>query len=209
LEVKFGQVSIIRPQKHPDKELLTELPLQVVQVKETADSVVNNEKPVHWILFTSHPVETVEMAMQIVQWYRWRWVIEQVFRALKSKGLNIEKSTVESYEALVNLSTLALIAAVQVLQLTQARDGGTDQQISEVFSAQEQQCLNLLNKKVEGNTALSKNPHPPEKLAFATWIIARLGGWKGHKKSRPSGLITFLKGMIRFNDIFKGFYLLL
>ena len=35
-----------------------------------------------------------------------------------------------------------------------------------------------------------ENPHPPERLAWAGWIIARLGGWDGYPKSKPPGPIT-------------------
>ena len=167
------------------------------------------EKPVHWRILTSHPVQTPEQAKTIVQWYRWRWVIEQVFRTLKTEGLNIEKSEVESYEGLVNLATLALLAAVQVLQLVQARDGQTNQEAATVFSNKELECLEALNQKLEGKTEKTKNPYPITSLAFVTWIIARLGGWKGYKKSRPPGPITMLRGIVRFYDILEGYYLLL
>jgi hypothetical protein len=39
-------------------------------------------------------------------------------------------------------------------------------------------CCTKINPKLEGKTALLKNPHPPHSLAFAAWVIARLGGWK-------------------------------
>jgi len=209
MEVKFGSVKIAKPKSHPNKSIPDTISLQLVEVKEHPSTVVGNEKPVHWRIFTSHPVQTVEQAMTIIKWYRWRWVIEQVFRTLKTQGLNIEKSEVESYEALVNLATLALLAAVQVLQLVQARDGLTNQQAQTVFSRQELECLKLLNQKMEGNTAKTKNPHPISSLAFAAWVIARLGGWKGYKKSRPPGPITMLRGIIRFYDTLEGYYLLL
>jgi hypothetical protein len=207
LMVKFGAISVARPKLNPNKTLPDAISLYVVEVKECPSTVVGNEAPIHWRLLTSHPIETIEQARTLIQWYRWRWVIEQVFRTLKSKGLNIEKSEVESYEALINLSTLALLAAVQVLQLVQARDGNTAQSIDSVFSEQEIDCLNKLNEKLEGKTEKSKNPHPIATLAFACWVLARLGGWKGYKKSRPSGPITMLNGLIRFYDIMEGYYL--
>jgi len=209
LNLKFGTIDIPKPPSHPDETLPTSLTLQVVEVKELEQTVVGKEKPVHWRIFTTHPVQNVEQAMTIIKWYRWRWGIEQVFRTLKTKGLNIEKSEVESYEALVNLTTLALLAAVQVLQLVQAREGQTQQEVQTVFSEQEVVCLGLLNQKLEGNTMKTKNPHPRKSLAFAVWVIARLGGWKGYKKSRPPGPITLLRGIIRFYDILEGYYLLL
>ena len=41
-------------------------------------------------------------------------------------------------------------------------------------------CLKpcLLNSK--GATAKQKNPHPKGTLAFAAWVIARLGGWTAY-----------------------------
>ncbi len=63
------------------------------------------EKSVRWILLTSHPVASVEDAIRIVQWYTWRWIIEQVFRTMKTEGLNIEASEVETLQGLKVLST--------------------------------------------------------------------------------------------------------
>ena len=40
--------------------------------------------------------------------------------------------------------------------------------------------------RLEGKTARQKNPHPKGSLAFAAWVIARLGGWNGyHGKPGP------------------------
>lgn len=208
LILKFGEINIAKPKQHPDDSLPASIAMHAIEVKECSTTVVGNEAPIHWRLLTSHPVETVEQARAIIQWYQWRWTIEQVFRTLKSKGLRIESSEVESYEALINLSTAALLAAVQVLQLVQARDGETQQELKDVFSDQEIECLCQLNQKLEGKTDKSKNPHPPASLAYAAWIIARLGGWKGYKKkARPPGPITMLGGIIRFYDILEGYYL--
>lgn len=209
LKVKFGAVTIAKPKLNRGKALPDAVSMYAVEVKECSSTVVGKEKPIHWTLLTSHPIKTIEQARTLIQWYRWRWVIEQVFRTLKSKGLKIEASEVESYEALTNLATVALLAAVQVLQLVQARDGQTTQELKSVFSEQEIECLTKLNEKLEGATEKSKNPHPTTSLAFACWVIARLGGWKGYKKSRPPGPITMLKGLIRFYHILEGYYLLL
>ena len=208
LILKFGAINIAKPKKHPDNSLPTCIAMHAIEVKECPTTVVGNEAPVHWRLLTSHTVDTIEQARAIIQWYQWRWTIEQVFRTLKSKGLRIESSEVQTYEGLINLSTAALLAAVQVLQLVQARDGQTQQELKDVFTDQEIECLSQLNQKLEGNTEKSKNPHPPSSLAFAAWIIARLGGWKGYKKkARPPGPITMLSGIIRFYDILEGYYL--
>jgi hypothetical protein len=207
VDVKFGQVSIECPNWTIKQKYDKHLPLYVIEVKEQPQTVVNGEKPIHWILMTSHKVETLEQALIIIQWYRWRWVIEQIFRTLKSQGLNIEQSEVESYEALINLATMALLAAVLVMQLVQARDGTTQQNINDFFTPIEVECLVQLSAQLEGNTDKQKNPHPKNDLAFASWVIARLGGWSGYLNQRPPGPITMRNGIVRFYDILQGFTL--
>ncbi|PHN02166.1 IS4 family transposase [Flavilitoribacter nigricans] len=207
IDLKFGSVAIAKPESCRNTDLSDQIDLWVVQAKERSQTIVGKEKPVHWILLTSHPVQNTEQALQIVQWYLWRWTIEQLFRTLKSKGLNVEKAEVESFHGLVNLATMALIAAVQVMQLVQARDGQTLQRIGDAFFEPEIQCLTALNTKVEGKTQKQKNPHPPNTLSFAAWIIARLGGWSGYQKDKPPGPITFIRGLNRFYNILEGYYL--
>lgn len=207
VNVKFGTVVIQRPKYNPDKTLPEQIPLQVVQVKECPSTVVDDEQPIHWILLTSHPVNTIKQALQIIQWYQWRWIIEELFRTLKTKGLNIESSTIETFDGLQNLTALGLLAAAQTMQMVQARDGKTKQKMQDVFFEQEQHCLIQLNEKVQGNTEKTQNPFPVDTLAFATWVIARLGGWNGYQKSRPPGPITMKKGLVRFYNIMQGFQL--
>ena len=209
LEVKYGKTLIKKPKDHPNKTLTSHLPVYVVEVKENSNTVFPNEKPIHWILLTSHPVETKKEAMQIIRWYLYRWIIEELFRTLKKKGLNIEVSEIETYHGLINLTTLALLAAVQTMQLVQSRKGKTNQKLDDVFSKKEQQCLILLNEKLQGNTEKTENPYDFDTLAFGTWVIARLGGWNGYQSERPPGPITMTNGLIRFYQILQGFYLML
>ena len=50
------------------------------------------EEPILWRLLTTHEVATVEDAHRIVDLYRLRWNIEQLFRALKSQAIDLEDS---------------------------------------------------------------------------------------------------------------------
>ena len=58
-----------------------------------------------------------------------------------------------------------------------------------------------------GKTAKQKNPHPQHSLAWAAWIVARLGGWDGYRSSRPPGPITFANGINHFKAIATGWAL--
>jgi hypothetical protein len=217
LQVSYQQVQIACPQYLLKSELPLRdgqkismpdvLPLYAVRVCESPQSVVNNEQPIEWLLLTSIPVLNAEQALQIIQFYRWRWVIEQVFRTLKSKGLDIQHSTIKPFNALSKLAVLALIAATQIMQLVQARDGKTDQNIQTVFDDCEIQAIQLLNTQLEGKTEKQKNPHPSQSLAFAVWVIARLGGWKPFASPKPPGPITILNGFTIFYNMMIGFRL--
>lgn len=110
----------------------------------------------------------------MIEWYRWRWRIEQLFAILKQAGLNLESTQLESVAAIERLTILALSAALRVLKLLEGRDDPTVA-AQMVFGAQEQQCLTHLAPTLQGRTAKQQNPYPPASLPWATWLIARLG----------------------------------
>lgn len=207
LEIKLGEIEIKKPKKCNDKNAPAGVKLRVIDVKEVPETVVGEEEAIHWCLLTTHEIKTQEDALQIVKWYCLRWNIEQLFRTLKKQGLDIESSQVETAEGLMKLIILALYVALQTMQLMLAREG-KDQLVSIVFNEREQKVLMLAQKKLEGKTQKQKNPHSPEKLSWAAWIIARLGGWKGYKSESPPGPITMLRGLRRFESLFEGYQLI-
>lgn len=205
LMVKWKEITIKKPKNNYDKSISSSIKINVIEVKENLDTVVNNEEPIHWFLLTSHPVESFENAYQIIQWYTWRWFIEQLFRLLKSQGLDMEQSTLSTYESLSKLSLMALNAAIKILQLLIARDAQAPSDIDNVFSSQEVEFIKILAPTLEGNTEKLKNPHKNNDLRFAVWVIARLAGWSGYQKQSPPGPITLHRGMVIFKQLFQGF----
>ncbi len=208
LEVRFGEVEITRPQGCSDKNAPKKIKLRVIDVKELPESVLNEEEPIHWRLLTTHQIETVEDAFQLVVWYCWRWNIEQLFRTLKKQGFQVESSQVETGLGLTKLAIIALSAALQTMQLTLARlDEKQEQPLCDVFTEDEAVLLGALLPKLEGKTEKQKNPYQKGKLSWAAWIIARLGGWKGYASERPPGPITMYNGQQEFASLYKGWRL--
>ena len=205
MQVKFGALTLCRPGTTSTSSVPAQLPVYVIEAKEESKSIIGRDKAVHWILWTSHAITTLQEAMQALGWYSARWDIEQSYRALKRKGLRIESSEVETFEALCNLATLSMLCVGLTLQMIRAREGLTAQRADEVFNEQEQACLRYLNSSLEGKTAASCNPYPPRSLAFAAWVVARLGGWKGYAKERPAGPTTMMIGLNRLFDMSRGF----
>jgi hypothetical protein len=201
LTLRFGPVVLKRPQGS-DSSLPKSVKLNLVEVVELAPPA--GVEPVHWRLLTTHDADTAAAAWQIVEWYKARWTIEQLFRVMKTQGLKLEDSQLETADRLLKLAAIATKAAAVTLQLVQARGGRSAEPASLAFSANDIAALDVLNPQVEGKTRLQKNPHPKHSLAWASWIIAHLGGWDGYASSRPPGPITFNHGLEYFYAFAAG-----
>jgi hypothetical protein len=203
--VRFGQVTLTRPANNLEPGLPKSVPVSFVEVVE--QDPPPGVEPVNWWLLTTHAVPDAAAAWQIVAWYKMRWAIEQLFRTLKRQGLQIEDSQVETAERLSKLVAIAVKAACIVMQLTHARDGNDTRPATIVFTPPQVEALDALGPTLEGTTKLQKNPHPRLSLAWAAWIIAKLGGWDGYPSSKPPGPITFKHGLERFLSIAHGWSL--
>ena len=195
LKLKYIKIDLARPTNYRlDQDAITQ-PLYVVEVKEDAASVPYGEKPIHWRLLTSWELNDVSQAWKVVRAYCRRWDIEQLFRLLKKDGLNVEASQLGTPEKIEKLTVMALKAASLVLNLVAARDGEEFVDITSCFDEQEIQALEVLNKHYKGGTEKQSNPHDPASLAWAAWIIARAGGWKGYASQRKPGPKTMFIGI--------------
>lgn len=195
LSLRFGSLVLQRPKNTVEKGLPDTIAVNVVEVIEPR--APKSAEPVHWILLTTHDIKTLDDAWRIVAWYRQRWTIEQFFRTLKLQGLRIEDSQLATAERLGKLVAIAASAAAIVIQLVQARDGHDSQPASLAFAQHDITLIAILNQQMQGNTARQKNPHPPNSLAWAAWVIAKLGGWHEYE-AKPPGPITFRNGLTAF-----------
>jgi hypothetical protein len=204
--VRFGDIRIHRPGNCSDPRAPKEIELFAVEAREL--NPPRGEKPICWRLVTTHTVGTVAQALQVIEWYRLRWQIEQLFRTVKRQGLGIEQSVIEDGRALERLAVIALIAASITMQLVLARAAeGQDAPAELVFDETEVEVLHTLQSKLQGRTIKQKNPYRPATLAWAAWTIARLGGWTGYESDRATGPITMRDGLERFHVLVDGYEL--
>lgn len=201
LEVRFCKVSLAKPRPVRKAGLPDKIELYAVEVCEK-DGPKSDK--VLWRILTTYVVNNYEDAVSIVKRYRQRWYIEQLFRLLKNKGFRIESSELESGWAIRKLTVMILNSVLRVMQLLLAHDNGQSQLIKEVFNEDEIKCLEQINKTLQGNTEKHLNKNDSQHLSWATWIIARLGGWKGYNIKRPPGPILLKTGLDKFNAMFEG-----
>jgi hypothetical protein len=205
LVVRWREVVILQPQNRPAGSALpAKVGLTLLEAREV--EAPEEATPAHWRLLTTHAIADLEQALRILDLYRQRWTIEQLFRVLKTKGFDIESSRIEDGGPFEKFVTAALIAAVTVQQLVRDRDGQARRPLNDVLDAEDRPALEALCTSLEGKTQRQKNPHPRGSLAYAAWVFARLGGWTGYY-GKP-GPVTILHGLLRFIDIKQGFQLL-
>ncbi len=182
--------------------------MEVYAVQATEENYSGKDK-ICWRLLTTHCVEDFGQAVEIIELYRKRWYIEQLFRLLKKQGFRMEESELETGWALRKLSVFALNASLRIMQLMQATEDENAQPISDVFSDREQKCLEEVNRQLKGTTQKQSNPYKSGTLIWAKWTIARLGGWKGYASQRKPGPITLKRGVDIFNQMYVGWCLAL
>lgn len=200
LAVRFCSAEVQRPDIRP---VLQDLPAQValslIEVREI--NAPRSAEPICWRLLTSHAVDSFVTARWIAGLYQQRWIIEELFRTLKTRGFDIERVSIAE-GPFEKLAAAALVAAVSVMQLVRDRDGRGKRPLEDVFEAHEFAMIERISRSLEGKTDKQKNPHPKGSLAFATWVCARLGGWTGYY-GKP-GPIVVLKGLLQLRAIQHG-----
>ena len=199
--VRFAPVAVCRPLHGADPTLPETVHLTLVDVREVSEPK-DGSAPVHWRLLTTHAVTTLNDAHRVIGFYRTRWMIEEYFRTLKTAGFDIEEADIGDPQAMINFVAAAAVAAVTIKQLVQARDGNTDQLLSDAFDPDDQPILEAVSTRLEGKTERQLNPHPKRSLAFAAWVIARLGGWTGYY-GKPGPKVMRI-GLAQFHAIKYG-----
>jgi hypothetical protein len=207
LEIRFGKARLHRS-KTGEKCDPEEVVVTVVDVVETGLSPDATYEPVHWTLITSHSVETVAAALNVIEWYRKRWNIEQLFRVAKKGGMRLEEVELSKGESIKKLCFMGLLASIKILQLTLCRNGTIERLASDIFSSEEISVLQSAHKEYEGKTEKQKNPFQTKSVAWAHWILGRMGGWKGYLKSEgPAGPTTIKRGLDELHALVRGWRL--
>ena len=198
-------VDLRRPPRCPADRAILPSSVGVTAVEAIEFDPPAGVEPAHWRLLTTHTVESLADAARIIGFYRERWVIEQVFRTMKTKGFDVEALRVADTQPFSILCVAALVAAILVMQMVRERDGLAARPLEDGFDATERPMLRAVCASLEGKTVRQKNPHEPGSLAYASWICARLGGWNGYY-GKP-GPIVIYNGLLQLRAILRGWRL--
>lgn len=189
LSVTSAAVALRRPNSLP-LDLVPELAVNVVHVRETDPPP--DQDPIDWTLLTSEPIDAVEDIQRVIDIYRYRWLIEELFKALKT-GCLYERRLFESRHALLNLLATSLPIACELLWM-RARVGDDPHAPASDIVSDEQ--LEILRQR--SSRPLPHNPTANQVLL----AIASIGGHL--KRNGPPGWLVLHRGYQRFLDYEAG-----
>lgn len=207
IALRFATTTLARPQAGDRAGLARDVAVQVIDVCEPAPPA--GQAAVHWRLLTTRAVGNAAEAWAVVELYRKRWLIEQLFRTLKTKGFDIEGLAIDDPAPRDKMVMAALVAALHIQQLVHARDGGPGplRPCTDVFAPEDVALLEAYTAQLQGKTARQKNPHPSGSLAYASWVCARLGGWTGYY-GKP-GPAVMLAGWLELQTAKKAIHMVM
>ena len=161
----------LKPPRRPDRRLLP-VTANVVLVHEL--NPPQGDQPVEWILVTTLPIGSAEDVRTIIQYYTVRWMIELLFRILKS-GCRVEERRFEHIDRLLPCLAIYVIAAWRTLMVCRMGRSCPDMSCEAIFEPAEWKPSLSSNVKSSKQTPrLVNDPHDRP-----TWL--------GIARARPPG----------------------
>lgn len=190
LSVRFSPVTIQAPSRLRSRLQPVELnAIEVIEEKPPA-----TQEPLHWLLLTSLPVESMQDAIRCARWYSLRWLIERFHFVLKS-GCRIEQRELETADRLQTCLGVYAIVAWRLLWMTYNQRIQPDQPCTDVLKTHEWQSLYCYIHKT------SVPPEQPPSVHQAMLWVAELGGFLGRKGDGQPGVKVLWLGWQRLQDI--------
>ena len=189
LSVSWQPVTLRSPRNTPGMDTL--LPAWVVRTWEPEPPP--DTPAVEWLLLTSVPVTCLEDALERIDWYTCRWIIEEYHSCLKT-GCALEKSQLQHAQRLQRLLAFLSILAVRLLQLRDL-SRSTPQLLAR------QAVQGVLVQIIAYRT--HSNPNTLTLVQF--WrSVAALGGFPGRKSDGQPGWKRLWHGWLRLLDLAEG-----
>jgi hypothetical protein len=145
-------------------------------------------EPLHWLLWTTEPAESLEDALAIVAIYRLRWRIEDYHLVLKA-GCRAEDLQFETAERAAKAIYLYAAVAVRLLALRELSRREPDAPCTRTLREAEWRALwTFIHEKPPSPET------PPPTIKQAVLWIGRLGGHLGRKSDGMPGVTTLWRG---------------
>lgn len=188
--VRFAPVTLKPPQR-----LSKKAPVSVWAVYAVEEGTQPNEKEkLEWMLLTTLEVNSIEDALDVIDYYKQRWGIERFHKVIKS-GCRIEDRQLGQARSLEACLAIDAIVAWRIYYACHLAREVPDAPCTIFFEEAEWKAATALEKR---------KPQPASeepKLKEMVELVARLGGWLGRKSDGPPGTEVLWRGFQRLDDI--------
>lgn len=191
LGVRFARVRLLPPKKRAAQDHLRPQRINAVFAQE--EGAPQGVEPVSWMLLTTLPVETLSDALQYLQWYTCRWLVERYHFILKS-GCRIEERQLGTGMRLERCLAVYTIVAWRILWLTYLARETPTASCELALSKEEWEALWCIHHHV------AVPPKEPPTLQQAVLWIAQLGGFLARKRDGEPGAKVLWRGLQRLHD---------
>ncbi len=195
VEVRFGMVGMPAPDRVGPflRECgLTFLTMNVIEVKEL--NPPRGQKPLQWVLYTSHPVTCWEEALTVIGYYERRPLVEEFHKALKT-GCRIEERLYETAPRWENVTALLSIIAVRLLQLKTIAIKEPNRPAASVVPPSWLRMLTAIRGRKRKPIVTARD--------FLR-ALAGLGGHLGRKHDGEPGWLTIWRGLDKLLLLLRG-----
>jgi len=182
------QATRVTLELRPTSKRRTHLEINAVLAREVRGP---QGRALSWMLLTTEPINTFSAVIEVVRAYGLRWRIEEVHRAWKRGGCNVEDSQLRSREGIIKWATIHCAVATRAVRLAQLARERPTVPASEEFVQAEIDAAIVLKKR----TKLRPGDHLS--LAEAVTLIAELGGYTGKSSGGPPGPTVIARGLER------------
>lgn len=188
MELRACRVTL-RPPWRKGSQKLEPIEVSVICAREQAPP--EGQRPVEWILMTSHPVENFEQARRFLRMYSLRWLCEEFHYVLKS-GCRIQELALRDSAAMLAAVALYMVIAWRILYLRDFARAQPDLPGEDFFEPAEWEAAEIL-------LALKRSKRAPP-LGKIVIMIARLGGHLGRANDGAPGTKVLWMGLTRLSD---------
>ena len=187
LKISWGKVTILHPKNYGKQYENIHIEAWVIRCWEDVPDGIE------WILLTNLPVNNAEEALEKIDWYSTRWLIEEYHKCLKT-GCAIEKRQLRTKDGLLAMLGCLGIIATKLLELKFATRRDPDELAKNHVPLIDLQIICSYFRLQKDHITIQQ-----------FWRkVASLGGFIGRKSDGDPGWQTLWKGLLRLFDMISG-----
>jgi len=199
IELRSLSMTITPVSKRPQQADRQPVACSLVEAREIG--VPAGVEPLHWLLWTTEPAQTLAEVTQILAFYKQRWHIEDFHLTLKS-GCRAEALELETADRLTKALIIYSAVAVRIVALRDLARQEPDAPCTTILSDDAWKSLWIhFNKK-----QLTSRVKVPTVKQAVLWI-GRLGGHLNRKRDGMPGVRTLWRGWRDLTLLVTGYRL--